>query len=123
MQIDLTKTLTLVLMLLLACAGQAAEIEPDRAAAAVQAGALVLDVRSADEVAETGLLADAEHVPHTDLQGLTEVIGPEHDRPVVLYCSTGFRTALAIGELQAAGYTNLINAGGFDDLEAALDDS
>jgi phage shock protein E len=117
------KALTVVLVLLFACTIQAAEIEPDRAAAAIDDGALVLDVRSADEVAETGVLAEAEHVPHTDIQGLIEAIGPDHDRLVVLYCRTGFRTALAIGELHEAGYTNLINAGGYVDLEAALDDS
>jgi phage shock protein E len=113
----------LAMLILSSIATAAADIDVGRAAATVAEGALVVDVRSADEVAETSLLADATHVPHSDTDALIEAIGPDPDRPVVLYCSSGFRSAMAISDLQAAGYTNLVNGGGYDDLAAALEES
>jgi phage shock protein E len=110
-------------VLLWAAVGHASTIEPQRAVEEIHQGALVLDVRSAEEVAETRLLADAVHVPHHDTDSLIAAIGPDPDRPVVLYCATGSRTSIAIDMLRDAGYNRLVNAGGYDDLKAALDES
>jgi phage shock protein E len=35
---------------------------------------------------------------------------------VVVYCAAGRRAAKAKQQLDAAGYTNVVNGGGFDDL-------
>jgi phage shock protein E len=93
---------------------------PDLAATRIDDGALIIDVRSAEEVEETGLLADATQVPHTDTAGLIETIGPDRDRPVVVYCSTGLRSSFAIDDLERAGYTDVVNGGSYEDLQQAL---
>jgi rhodanese-related sulfurtransferase len=41
---------------------------------------------------------------------------PDLDAPVVIYCVLGFRAAASQRVLRAAGYTNVLNAGGFDDI-------
>jgi phage shock protein E len=112
----LTATLCLA-----ALAAQAREIEPDRAAAAIEDGALVLDVRSAEEVEESSLLAGARHAPHRDTEAMLEAAGPDTERTLVVYCRTGSRSAIAIEALRQAGYSSLINAGGYRDLKAVLE--
>lgn len=109
------------MLCLAAVAAQAGDIEPDRAAAAIENGALVLDVRSAEEVADSDLLAGARHAPHTDTEAMLDAVGSGTERTVVVYCRTGVRSALAIDTLRAAGYRILINAGGYRDLKAALE--
>lgn len=99
-------------------------IYPHLAAQLIRMGdVLVLDVRSDEEVEETGTLADAVHVVHTDTEGLMEAIGEDKSRPVVLYCGSGRRAGIAIQALEEAGYIGLVNAGGYEDLQVALADS
>jgi phage shock protein E len=60
-------------------------------AKAVEKGALVLDARSADKFAE-GHIAGAINLPLTDFtaQALAQAIGPNHDRPILIYCNNNF---------------------------------
>lgn len=95
-------------------------IYPNMAADLIGQGALVIDVRRAEEVEDTGLLADAKHVEHGDLEGLKEAIGNDTWRTVVVYCASGRRAGIAIDALQEAGFTGLVNAGGYEDLHLAL---
>jgi len=112
----------LVLLVLMSSASAALALgsDPDLAATRIADGARVIDVRSAEEVEATGVLADAAHVPYRETDGLIEAIGPEQDRVVVLYCSNGLRSSFAIDDLERAGYTNLVNGGGYEELQQAL---
>jgi phage shock protein E len=82
-------------------------------------GALVIDVRSADEWAE-GHLDGARHVPLGELDDrLDEVdgwVGGDKQRPIVVYCKSGIRSARARSMLAAAGHTLVVNGGGLRDL-------
>lgn len=101
--------------------GERTPIYPHLGAQLIDMGeVLVIDVRSDEEVEDTGVLADAEHVEHTDTEGLMEVIGDDKARTVVLYCGSGRRAGMAIAALEGEGYMGLVNAGGYEDLEAAL---
>lgn len=91
------------------------------AAGLVDHGIAVIDVRSAEEIAENGRVADATHIVHTDTSAIADYLGPPPGRPAVLYCRSGRRVGLAIDELEAMGYDSLVNAGGQTDLQAALD--
>jgi molybdopterin/thiamine biosynthesis adenylyltransferase/rhodanese-related sulfurtransferase len=89
------------------------EVSNDEAQALADAGALVVDVRESDEWAE-GHLPGAIHVPRSNFESRIEMFAPERDRPVVLYCAGGTRSAFAAQQLGAMGYTDVVNmVGGF----------
>lgn len=75
----------------------------------VAAGATVIDVRTDDEF-NGGHVPGAKNIPvHTLPLRLNEV-GPK-DRPVVLYCRSGARSAQAAQILRRAGWTDVIDVG------------
>jgi hydroxyacylglutathione hydrolase len=75
-------------------------------------GAVVVDVRGATEWSG-GHLPSAVHIPLGNLSERLEEI--PSDRPVVLHCQAGSRSAIAASLLQRAGRTNVSNlVGGLD---------
>jgi rhodanese-related sulfurtransferase len=83
--------------------------------------ALLLDVRDTAEVTSGGKLKGALNVSRGMLEfradSGTSYHNPEmrQDRPVVVYCASGGRSALAAKTLQEMGYTEVYNLGGFKD--------
>lgn len=76
-------------------------VSGNEAQALVAAGATLLDVRTPEEFA-AGHIDGALLVPVDELEGrLTEV---SRDRPVVVYCRSGGRSARAASILGEAGY-------------------
>lgn len=74
------------------------------------AGAMLLDVRNADEYA-------AGHIPgsvNLPLPGISEAEQRISDKstPLFVYCLAGTRSSRAINALKVMGYTNLHNIGG-----------
>ncbi len=89
-----------------------AQITPaDAAAMAARGEATVVDVRGRNEW-EAGHLPGVPNVP---VGHLAERIGElPTDRPVIVHCQSGARSAIAASVLQARGLTNVVNmAGGF----------
>jgi phage shock protein E len=80
----------------------------------IKAGALVVDVRTEDEFADEAF-PGAVNIPVGELQARMKELEPK-DRPLVLYCASGARSALAARILKAAGWTDVINAGGLWDM-------
>lgn len=78
-------------------------------------GALVLDVRSADEYAG-GHFQDALNIPVQELDGRVKELG-DTGRSIVVYCAAGVRAARAKSILQKAGFQDVVNAGGLSDLQ------
>lgn len=84
-------------------------------------GALLLDVRDAPELEKTGLAEGAHHVSRGMLEFRADPDSPLHDktfdkqRPVVLYCALGGRSALAAKLLLDMGYERVFNVGSFKD--------
>jgi len=91
--------------------------EVDTAAAADalgQPGAVVLDVREADEY-EQGALPGAVHIPRGFLESQVEAKVPDHGAAVVVYCAGGTRSAFAADTLTQLGYTDVVSVvGGFN---------
>lgn len=86
-----------------------------RVAAKIAAGATVLDVRSEAEF-QGGAYRGAINIPLQQLSArLTRV---PRDRPVVVYCASGARSAMAVRLLKKAGYADVSNAGGLHHLVA-----
>ncbi|MFN2607137.1 MAG: molybdopterin-synthase adenylyltransferase MoeB [Acidimicrobiales bacterium] len=77
-------------------------------------GAVVLDVREADEY-EQGALAGAVHIPRGFLESQVENKLPDRSAPVVVYCAGGTRSAFAARTLADLGYNDVVSvAGGFN---------
>jgi rhodanese-related sulfurtransferase len=81
--------------------------------AKLSAGATVVDVRSPGEF-RAAAYRGARNIPLPELGArLAEI---PRDRPVVLYCASGARSALAASVLRRAGFADVVNAGGLADL-------
>jgi rhodanese-related sulfurtransferase len=79
----------------------------------IRSGATVLDVRSEAEFRGGGYRG-AINVPLQALPGELDRI--PKDRPVVVYCASGTRSAVAARILRKAGYADVSNAGGLHHL-------
>jgi molybdopterin/thiamine biosynthesis adenylyltransferase/rhodanese-related sulfurtransferase len=76
--------------------------------------ALWVDIREVDEW-EQGHLPGAVHVPRGNLESRIERVAPDKERPVVLYCAAGNRSAFGAKTLGELGYTSVHSlAGGFE---------
>lgn len=108
-----------ILAVLLLAAPLARAADPDSQAAwsSIKAGAMLLDVRSADEFA-AGHLDKATNIPHEQVVAEFAKRRIAKDTPVVLYCKSGRRSGIASDALVAAGYTRIYNAGGYETLLA-----
>ena len=77
-------------------------------------GAVVLDVREADEY-EQGALPKALHISRGTLETNIEMKVPDKDTPLVVYCAGGTRSAFAAKTLAELGYTDVVSVvGGFN---------
>lgn len=98
----------------------AGEINQLAAVAALQQpNSILIDVRTASEFAE-GALPRATRIETQHLAQRIAGIAPDKDAPVIVYCRTGRRSSAAEDLLEEMGYSQVINAGGYDDLKAAL---
>lgn len=117
--------LTLAALCLTECSKPAAPVAPpvsrtvqQQAWQEINAGALVIDVRSAEEFA-SGHLPEARNIPHDQIENRIFEIMSAKDRSVVLYCRSGRRSGIAKDALERIGFTKVLNAGGYEDLKAA----
>jgi rhodanese-related sulfurtransferase len=101
-------------------------LEPGRVEAMVrEEGALVVDVREPAELQQGGKVRGALHVPRgliefkADPEGALRDPAFRQDRPVLVYCASGGRSALAGKALKDLGYERVYNLGGFKDLAEA----
>ncbi|MGF3057378.1 FAD-dependent oxidoreductase [Microbacterium sp. YY-01] len=86
----------------------------------VRATAVILDVRTDEEIA-TGMITGALHIPHTELRSrLDEVRAAAHGRPVRVMCASGVRSAIAHRVLVQAGFDSASLSGGMITLRALL---
>ena len=74
-----------------------------------------IDVRSAEEF-NAGHLQDAVNIPHDQILARIQAVSPDKNAPINLYCRSGRRAEAALTELKNAGYTNVTNHGGYEDL-------
>jgi sulfur-carrier protein adenylyltransferase/sulfurtransferase len=113
--------------------GEIEEIDAARTRPFLEDGsAAIVDVRERDEWDE-GHLPGAVHVPRGHLESRIERAAPDKERPVIVYCAAGNRSAFAAKTLEELGYEHVFSlAGGFTDwkrnglpfeIPAALDEA
>lgn len=82
---------------------------------------LVVDVRDAAEVANSGKVAGAVHVSRGMLEFRADPESPAHDKAfdrnktVIVYCASGGRSALSGKVLKDFGFADVFNLGAFKD--------
>lgn len=98
------------------------KVTPAEAKALIAKGnTLVLDVRDAAEVANSGKIANAVNVSRGMLEFRADPQSPYHDKAfdksktVIVYCASGGRAALSGKVLKDFGFANVVNLGGFKD--------
>ena len=82
---------------------------------AVKDGALLVDVRSQGEW-DDGHLEGAVLIPHDQVKSRIAEFGEDKARPIVVYCKVGGRAGMAESALKKAGFTSVINGGGYAEL-------
>jgi rhodanese-related sulfurtransferase len=107
--------------LVAAARAQIAEVSVEALAAEAPDNYVLIDVREAAEYA-TGHLAGAVHIPRGVLEFqveanpavacVTEPALAVREQPIVLYCRTGGRSALAAESLQNLGFNNVRSLAG-----------
>ena len=97
-------------------------ISPDEAVKLLgREDVLFVDVRDAEEVAQSGKIAGAVNVSRGMLEFRADDSTPYHnpafsrDKTIILYCASGGRSALSGKALMDLGYTKVRNLGGFKD--------
>lgn len=104
-----------------AAKAQIEEVAPDQLETMLEetGNLLVLDVREASEY-EQGHIRGAMLVPRGILEAAADTEYPKHQpelvearsRPVVAYCATGGRSALAAATLKQMGFENVMSLAG-----------
>src|ERR1044072_1335054 len=87
------------------------EINPPDAHTRHQAGATLIDVREQVEW-DAGHIPGAMFIPLGQLDGAIAAAVPDKDTEIILQCRSGARSGRGTAQLQALGYTNVVNLAG-----------
>lgn len=91
-------------------------------------GVQMIDLRDPRELDHEGLMPGAYNAPRGMLEFWVDPtsiyhkakVFPDRDKPYVLFCAGGWRSALAASTMQSMGYTNVMHIdGGFTEWKAA----
>lgn len=103
----------LFLSLFLAACGQADAIEHDNIFSSEN---VIVDVRSPEEFKQ-GHIKNAVNIQYNKIRTEIATIAPNKEQTIVVYCHSGMRSNYAARKLKDLGYTNVINAGKYDELK------
>jgi len=84
-------------------------ISGERARQLVSEGALLVDVRTRAEY-QARHIPGATNVPLREIRSRTDELAPK-DRPLVLYCHSGRRSAIATRRLESTGFEHVYDLG------------
>jgi phage shock protein E len=75
---------------------------------------LLLDVRTAEEY-ETGHIEGSKLLPYDEIESRAGELPADKQNPIIVYCRTGRRSAIAADTLLRLGYTTVYDLGGIQD--------
>lgn len=79
---------------------------------------LLIDVRTPQEYAQEHLVG-AINIEYQDIVAGVKAMAPDVQTPVALYCRSGARAATAQRALREAGYVDVNNLGGLEEIKRA----
>ena len=74
-----------------------------------------IDVRTIDEF-NAGHIEGAKHIPYEEIAARISEVTSDKDATIRLYCRSGNRSGIALQTLQAMGFKNAVNEGGYEAL-------
>lgn len=80
----------------------------------IKSGALVVDVRSPMEYA-SGNVAGSLNIPMEHVPYRLNEFGSK-DQPIIVYCRSGSRSGMVKNFLDSAGFKDVVNGGGLNDM-------
>lgn len=87
------------------------EVSVAQAQERISDGATLIDVREDNEFV-AGHASGAEHIGRGVIERDIRLKHPDKNEELVLYCGGGYRSALAVANLQKMGYTNVWSMAG-----------
>lgn len=81
----------------------------------ILANDLWIDVRTAEEF-HSGHVQGAAHMPFEEIAARISEVTTDKDATLRLYCRTGRRSGIALETLQAMGFHNATNEGGYEEV-------
>lgn len=92
------------------------KIGADQAQADIeQRGAVLIDVREADELAADGYIPGSIHVPLAEVEARLPELVPDYYTEIIFYCASGMRSQKATELATEMGYYSVYNLGGLSD--------
>ena len=74
-----------------------------------------IDVRTQEEF-DAGHLENVSHIPHEQIAARISEVTDNKAATIHLYCRSGGRAGRAKTALEELGFTNIINAGGYEEI-------
>ena len=88
------------------------QISPDEAEKTItENDVIILDVRE-DYEYQAGHLAKAKNLIWTEIEAKVDRLSPDKSIPIICYCASGNRSALATNTLNKLGYENVVSLEG-----------
>jgi len=91
------------------------KIQAEQARADIDAGAVVIDVRTAAEREETGFVPGSVNIPVDEIAARLPAAVPDVSTEIIFYCAKGARAQKALETARGLGYTRVYNLGGLSD--------
>ena len=92
---------------------RAGQLSPKEADEYLRGGAMLIDVRSANEF-DSGHILQAYNMPLDRIELSLPAAVKDKSKVLLLHCSTGVRSGLAKKKLEALGYKNVFNIGSYE---------
>ncbi len=91
------------------------QIDSKKVVQLIEQGVTVIDIRTPDEYA-SGHIPDVIHIDFYDDSFLEKMKANDIDKPIVIHCASGGRSAKAAKMLNEAGFSKIYDyTGGFSD--------
>jgi phage shock protein E len=89
------------------------QISPKDASEFLRNGAMLIDVRSADEF-ESGHIMQASNIPLDKVEMMALSVIRDRNKVLLLHCSSGVRSNMAKKKLTEMGFKNAYNLGSYE---------
>lgn len=96
------------------------QVPLDQAAMAIKEGAPLIDVRTSREFSQQSI-PGSKNYPLARFSKDIEQAGYAKDQTIILFCLSGSRSASAVRQLKAMGYSKVMNVGSINRAQKALD--